>query len=420
MRVLILGKGGREHALAWKFSKSHRICGLFTAPGNAGTAEIGENIPALPINDPEAVVKECREKKIDLVFVGPEDPLSFGIVDALTASGIAVLGPNKRSAALESSKAFSKQFMQKHRIPTARAKVFTHLKDFSNYINKYSGKMVIKKNGLAAGKGVLESDNKEELLKFGEGILKSDSLLVEEYLEGYEITLLALTDGKSYILLPPCADFKKAKEGDRGANSGGMGAICPVPGVDKELLSTIERSIVKPTFDGIAREKLQYRGVLYFGLMITQQGPKLLEYNVRFGDPEAQVLLPVIKTDFADLCHAMINGKLNEITVEFNSDYYLGIVVASQGYPGVFETGKVVAPISALKEKEVLIFHSSTTHNSSGDVVTGGGRCFTVVGIGETLLAANKSAYEAAPLIIFEGSFYRKDIGLKFFPEIED
>lgn len=417
MKVLILGKGGREHTLAWKFSKSHRIAGLFISPGNAGTAELGENIPDVDICDPAAVVRVCREKDVNFVFVGPEAPLAAGIVDALAAEGISAFGPPKKSAVLESSKAFSKQFMGRHRIPTAKAKEFNNLKDFSAYLAKNKGPLVIKKNGLAEGKGVLESDDQETLYRFGENILRNDSVLVEEYLKGYEITLFALTDGKSYVLMPACSDFKKALDGDIGPNSGGMGAICPVPGIDSGMLNTIERTIIKPTFDGLVRDRLCYKGVLYFGLMITSQGPKLLEYNVRFGDPETQVVLPLLKGDFGDLCQTLVQEKLKDYTPAYSSCSALGIVIASGGYPGTYKTDKPVEPIPQFPEEDVLVFHSSTRINRDNRIVTGGGRCFTVVGLGENLLNANKKAYEAAAKVNFEGSFYRSDIGKRFFLE---
>ncbi len=416
MKVLILGKGGREHALAWKFAKSHRITGLYTAPGNAGTLCCGENIADINCEDPKAVLEICREKEIDLVFVGPEGPLAAGVVDILTDAGIAAIGPPKRSAVLESSKVFSKQFMQRHRIPTARSKEFSSKKDYTAYLRKFAGsKIVVKKNGLAAGKGVLESDDRDALHAFGERILESDSLLVEEYLKGYEITVLALTDGKNWTVMPPCADFKKSLDNDLGMNSGGMGAICPVPVVNAQLMAAIEKTIIKPTFDGLAKERLSYKGILYFGLMITKNGPKLLEYNVRFGDPEAQVLLPLVETDFGNICHALQAGKLAETTITYFNDFALGVVMASAGYPGDFETGKAVTVSGNPQEKQGLIFHSATTVDKDGTIRTGGGRCFTVVGFGDNLVSANKRAYETVNMVRYEGAYFRTDIGQRFF-----
>lgn len=420
MRILILGSGGREHALAWKFSKSNRISGLYIAPGNAGTAELGINISLDPL-DFDAVLRVCRENEINYIFVGPEAPLAAGIVDALQNSGINIIGPHKQAALLESSKTFSKKFMQKYSLPTAGAKEFKNVKAFDKYIQSLEGKVVIKKNGLAAGKGVLESADREELLAFGHDILQNDTLIVEEFLEGYEISIFALYDGKNYLTLPPCSDFKKAGENDTGPNTGGMGSICPVPWVDKELLEQIQRQIIAPTFRGINKEKLNYKGVLYFGLMITENGPKILEYNVRFGDPETQVLLSVIKTDFGNLIEAVAEGTLESISEISNTHSGVCVVVAGAGYPGSYKKGLPVVPIKKYDQSLINIFHASTTTDSRGTVLTGGGRCFSVVGKGEDTLSAATVAYENMELINFEGAWFRSDIGKKFYiDKIED
>lgn len=417
MRVLILGSGAREHTIAWKFARSNSIGGLYIAPGNAGTDELGENLGDVDILDPKSVLKACEKHNIDLVFVGPEQPLAAGIVDALEKERIPVIGPNKKSAQLESSKKFSKDFMIKHKIPTAAAKEFSSYSSFETYIKNTSGMVVIKKSGLAAGKGVLESDDHKELLDFGKKILKDDSLLVEEFLTGYEISIFALTDGKSFVLLPPCADFKKASEDDKGLNTGGMGAICPVPVVGDGLMDKIKKEVIDRTFRGLARDGLSFKGVLYFGLMITDKGPKLLEYNVRFGDPEAQVLLPLIDSDFGNLALAIVKQKLADFPLRISNNSALGVVVASKGYPGSYKKGVPVKPIPTFPEKVSMVFHASTTRDKDRKVLTGGGRCFTVVGIGPNLLNANVRAYEAVPRIEFEGAWYRNDIGKKFFME---
>ena len=392
MRILILGSGAREHALAWKFSKSNRISGLFIAPGNSGTEEVGTNINIDPLNF-DLVAKACKENKINYIFVGTETPLAAGIVDKLRGSGINIIGPHQKAAMLESSKTFSKRFMNKYNIPTAAAKEFNNLSEFENYLNQNTSKLVIKKSGLAAaGKGVLESDNKSELLSFGKNILKNDSLLAEEYLEGYEISIFALYDGKNYVILPACSDFKKAGENDTGPNTGGMGAICPVPWVDKNLMRRIDKEIVQPSFKGIAKENLNYKGVLYFGLMITEQGPKVLEYNVRFGDPETQALLPVIKTDFGNLIEAIAEGTLDNVPCITNTNSAVCVVIASSGYPDTYKKGVKVAPIKKFNEKHIHLFHSSTTRDEQGVIRTGGDRCFSVVGLGEDTLTAATAA----------------------------
>ena len=416
LKVLILGSGAREHTIAWKFSKSNRISGLFIAPGNAGTEEIGENLWGVDPEKSDDVIAACRENDIDLVFVGPEAPLSVGIVDALQNEDIQVIGPHKEAARLESSKEFSKEFMIRHGIPTAEAETVTTKKDLEKIIKQRNGKVVIKKNGLAAGKGVLESDDTDELISFGNGILKQkDTLLVEEFLTGYEISIFTMSDGKSYSILPPTADFKKAGEGDSGPNTGGMGAICPVPVVGKQLLADIEEKIVKPTFKGLEKDGLMYKGVLYFGLMITEQGPKLLEYNVRFGDPECQVLLPLIESDFGDFCDAIAKGRLDSFPLSISQKSALCVVVASGGYPGKYSKGKKVKPLPNFPEKDCIIFHASTKASDDHTALTGGGRCFSVVGLGPNLTNASVRAYEAAPQVKFDGAWFRKDIGKKFF-----
>jgi phosphoribosylamine--glycine ligase len=293
LRVLILGSGAREHALAWAFSKSKRISGLFVAPGNAGTENVATNLPDTDPKDHASVARACLDSRIDLVFVGPEAPLAAGIVDYLNNENIPVIGPTKKATKLESSKIFSKNFMMKYGIPTAKAVACRSDEDLLKALSVMKGKVVIKKNGLASGKGVLESDDHKAILAFAQHILAEDSLLVEEFLEGYEISVFAVTDGENYLTLPPCADFKKAGDGDTGPNTGGMGAICPVPWVDSALRKRIEEEIVAPTFRGAKEEGVAYRGILYFGLMITSEGPKVLEYNVRMGDPETQAGQPL-------------------------------------------------------------------------------------------------------------------------------
>lgn len=414
MKILVLGSGAREHAIAWKFSKSNRITGLYIAPGNAGTDELGENLDVNPL-DLDAVVQTCRQKKIDFVFVGPEGPLAAGIVDRLDQEKIPVFGPHREAAKLESSKTFSKQFMLRHRIPTARADEFRDFQSFKAAVLKSDGPMVVKKNGLASGKGVLESSDKEEMLAFGEAILRNDTLLLEEFLVGYEISLFALTDGSTFTLLPPTADFKKAFDGDKGSNTGGMGAICPVPVVDSKMIEKVKREIVEPTFKGMAQEGLQYKGVLYFGLMVTKKGPYLLEYNARFGDPETQVLLPVISSDFLNLCEAVHQGKLGQFNLQVSEDSSLGVVVASPGYPGTHPVDIPVSAIPKVQEKQSLIFHANTRIDSAKRVLTTGGRCFTVVGRAASMFDASRNAYETAAKIGFEGAWFRKDIGIKFF-----
>lgn len=415
MKALVIGSGAREHSLVWKFSTSKRISGLYTLPGNAGTAELGENIPDIDSSDFSGVISACRDRKINLVFVGPEAPLAAGLADSIAEAGINAVSPLKEAALLESSKVFSKQFMNRHNIPTAEAREFSDYEQFESYIKNGSGIRVVKKNGLAAGKGVLESGKEPVLLDFGKSITENDTLLVEEYLRGFEISVFALYDGKHYLLFPPCADFKKAGRDDTGPNTGGMGAICPVPGLDSELLKTIEEQIIAPTFEGIRSENLPYKGFLYFGLMITESGPKLLEYNARLGDPEAQVLLPLINSDFGNLMDAVAEQSLDKFPLQIDDISAVGVVVASGGYPGPYTKGIEVEPLPESQHKKKYIFHASTKTNSAGEIITGGGRCFTAVGLHKEILEAQRIAYSLAEQVRFEGAWYREDIGNKFF-----
>jgi phosphoribosylamine--glycine ligase len=413
MKVLILGNGAREHALAWKFSTSRRLCGLFVAPGNAGTASLGTNLPDVDPHDGEAVVAACRTHDIDLVFVGAEAYLEAGVVDVLNKAGIAAIGPDKHRAQLESSKVFSKAFMVRNGLPTAQAREFSTAKAYEEFVASVTGKIVVKKSGLAAGKGVLETDDRAEALAFGREILKTDKLLVEEFLTGFEISVFVLSDGKDYVVLPPTADFKKAQEGDRGPNTGGMGAICPVPLVDAALWKRVLAETVEPTMKALNKDGLNYKGIVFIGLMITADGPKILEYNARFGDPETQSLLSLIESDFGDLALAMAEGSLAEYRLELSKKVALGVVVAAPGYPGSYPKGLVVEPLVPAKDGSFRVFHASTT-GTPGAVVTGGGRCFTAVGVADTFEEAKRRAYQGAASVKFPGAWYRKDIGDKF------
>jgi phosphoribosylamine---glycine ligase len=425
VKVLVLGSGAREHALAWKLASGSRAVDVLVGPGNAGTPLVGANLPGVDPMNAASVISACRGGGVDCVFVGPEAPLAAGIVDALAAEGIPAVGPGKRAAQLESSKAFSKSFLVRNSIPTAEAVEFSDPAPFESYLRSRAGqRLVVKKSGLAAGKGVLESSDASEMSAFGSSILGGDRLLVEEFLEGWEVSIFGLSDGKSHVVLPPCTDFKKAYDGDTGPNTGGMGSICPVPWVDAALMESIRTRVVEPTYAALAREGLAYAGVLYFGLMITRQGPKVLEFNVRFGDPETQVLLPVLDLDFGALVEAMTTGTLADFAAGMTGPSgaapraapgaALGVVVASRGYPDSSEKGVAIEPVPDLPPDRVLVFHASTSLGTGGRARTGGGRCFTVVGLGADLRAASRNAYAAAGAVRFDGAWFRGDIGRKF------
>jgi phosphoribosylamine---glycine ligase len=417
MRILVLGSGGREHALAWKLAASSRVERVYIGPGNAGTPGVGTNLPGVNLLAFDTVEAACRENRIDCVFVGPEVPLAAGVVDFLASRKIPAIGPDRKSAQLESSKAFSKAFLVRNGLPTAVAEEFADRAPFERFVRGQAGRrLVVKKSGLAAGKGVLESADQEELIAFGTSILREDSLLVEEFLEGWEVSIFGLSDGKDFIVLPPCTDFKKAHDGDTGPNTGGMGSICPVPWVTENLMTTIRQQVVDPTYAALRREGIGYAGVLYFGLMVTARGPMILEFNVRFGDPEAQVLLPVLGADLGSLFEAMTTGTLartGTLAIAPASPAALGVVVASRGYPERSEKGSRVAPLPASPPGSV-VFHASTLCDPAGQVLTGGGRCFTAVGMGRDLAEASGRAYAAAATVSFDGAWFRRDIGRKF------
>jgi phosphoribosylamine---glycine ligase len=415
MKVLVLGSGAREHALVWKLAASPRVSRVFAGPGNAGTSEQGTNLPAVTPTDFATVEQACRENGIDCVFVGPEGPLAEGVVDHLASRKIPAIGPSRSAARLESSKAFSKSFLVRNNLPTARAEEFNDAAAFERWVRGQAGRrLVVKKSGLASGKGVLESTDADELVAFGTQILREDALLVEEFLEGWEVSIFGLSDGRDFLVLPPCTDFKKAHDGDTGPNTGGMGSICPVPRADEALLARIRTSVVEPTYEALKKEGLCYSGVLYFGLMITSSGPHVLEFNVRFGDPETQVLVPMLGADLGELCEAMVSNSIARVKISPPAGAALGVVVASRGYPESSQKGALVTGLPKPAAGKSLVFHASTVRDSGGATRTGGGRCFTAVGLGRTLSEAGERAYDAAAGVAFDGAWHRRDIGRKF------
>lgn len=417
MKILLIGSGGREHALAWKMSQSSRCEKLFIAPGNAGTAQVGENVAIDPGNF-DSVYGLIREENIDLVVVGPEQPLVAGITDYLEARKIAVIGPNKMAAQLEGSKDFSKTFMKKYGIPTAAYASFSSGQEAEAfaYLESQSLPIVIKASGLAAGKGVLICESYDharsvaaEMLSgqaFGEA---GTTIVVEEFLTGIEISVFVLTDGKSYKLLPSAKDYKRIGEGDTGLNTGGMGAVSPVPFADDAFMERVQREIVQPTLDGLQAEGILYKGFIFIGLMVTADGtPYLLEYNVRMGDPETEVVLPRLESDLVELFEGVRDGNLDEKEIHFRSDTCTTVMLVSGGYPGAYEKGKVITQPESVQGS--LIFHAGTTLRD-GEVLTNGGRVITVSSFGDSIEAAIQQSLENADRISFEGKYFRKDIG---------
>ncbi|MCL2072377.1 MAG: phosphoribosylamine--glycine ligase [Marinilabiliaceae bacterium] len=419
MNILILGSGGREHALGWKIRQSPLTKHLFFAQGNAGTASLGININ-VDYNDFEAVKQTVLENKIDLVVVGPEEPLVKGIVNYFfndkELNGVKIIGPSKNGAQLEGSKDFAKKFMHRHNIPTAR---YLSIKSHNivaamDFMKQLQPPYVLKADGLAGGKGVLIIDDYAQAClelknmhagKFGDA---SKIVVIEEFLKGSELSVFVLTDGENYLILPEAKDYKRIGEGNTGLNTGGMGAISPVPAADTDFMKKVEEQIIKPTINGIKSEKIGYKGFIFFGIMNVNGNPYLIEYNVRMGDPETQVVLPRLKNDIVDLFIALHNKQLQEKTIEIYNGFVVTIVLVSGGYPENYNKGIKILNIENVDNS--ILFHSGTAIEY-GKLVTNGGRVFAVTSFGETIESAREQAIDSANLINFEGKYFRKDIG---------
>lgn len=426
MKVLVVGNGGREHALAWKIRQSPRLTHLWIAPGNAGTAEEGENVP-IAADDIAGLVAFAKKQRVDLVVVGPEVPLTLGLVDALAKEKIKAFGPSKAAAQLEGSKIFCKLLLRQADVPTADYQVFRDADSAMRYIkarypNEYEKTpVVVKADGLASGKGVIVCSRREDALDAIDRIGRKNEfgkagaqMVIEERLEGPEVSILAITDGKTILTLPPAQDHKAAFDGDTGPNTGGMGAYSPTPVITQELIETIEDQILVPTIHTMKRNRKPFRGVLYAGLMLTQSGPKVLEYNVRFGDPECQPLLMRLQSDLLDILEATVDGRLNEIDPPvWDPRPAICVVMASQGYPGEYENGRSIRGLDvAAAIPDVKVFHAGTTL-VDGQVVTNGGRVLGVTALGSSLAAAKLQAYTAVQAIRWPGAWCRKDISDK-------
>lgn len=426
MKVLVVGSGGREHALAWKISKSPRLTRLWVAPGNAGTALEAENAP-IAADDIAGLVAFAKKEKVDLVVVGPEVPLTLGLVDALAKEKIRAFGPSKAAAQLEGSKVFCKLLLRQADVPTAEYQAFRDADSAMRYIKaRYPNErdkapVVIKADGLASGKGVIVCSRRDDALEAIDRIARKNEfgragsqLIIEERLEGPEVSVLAITDGKTILTLPPAQDHKAAHDGDKGPNTGGMGAYSPTPVITPEMIETIEDQILVPSIHTMKRNRKPFRGVLYAGLMLTQTGPKVLEYNVRFGDPECQPLLMRLQSDLIDILEATVDGRLNEIDPPvWDPRPAICVVMASQGYPGEFEKGRVITGLEAANAiADVKVFHGGTKLQD-GQVVTDGGRVLGVTALGNSLAAAKLQAYTAVQAIRWPGAWCRKDISDK-------
>jgi phosphoribosylamine--glycine ligase len=423
--VLLIGGGGREHALAWKLAQSPRLGKLWlTDASNAALAALGEPCPVpLDMKQLFRFQRWCDTAQIHLVIVGPEAPLGDGVADALATAGRLVFGPTKAGAQIECDKTFAKQLMRQAAVPSAEARIFDRADSAREYITAHEEPCVIKASGLAAGKGVIVCDTQAEALDaldlimiqraFGDA---GNKIIIEEKLVGQEISVLALVDGRTIWLLDPAQDHKQVGEGDRGPNTGGMGAYCPTPLMDSDMLETIEREIFVPTIDALRREGIEYRGVLYAGLMLTPGGPKVLEFNCRFGDPECQPLMARLQGDLLVICWATASGTLADVALDFDDRVACCVVMCSAGYPGSYEKGKLITGLEdaeAMGEKkgDVIVFHAGTKRNKEGELITNGGRVLGVTALAGDLQAARDLANAACARIHFDGAFFRHDIG---------
>jgi phosphoribosylamine--glycine ligase len=419
MKVLVIGSGGREHALVWKLSQSPRVDKVFCAPGNAGISEIAECVDIKPDNI-DALLDFVKYNWIDLTVVGPEAPLTAGVVDAFVKEERRIFGPDKLGAQLEGSKIFAKDFMRKYGIPTAEYKTFSSYSQAEEYVRLKGAPIVVKADGLAAGKGVIVAETVDEAIHALKMIMKDkvfgdagNRVVVEQCLRGEEASFMVLTDGKTVVPLATSQDHKQVFDGDKGPNTGGMGAYSPAPVVTNELRKNIMQSIIDPLIKGLSKERINYRGVIYVGLMICNGKPYVLEFNCRFGDPEAQPVLVRLNSDLFDLLKATAEGKLKNVKVSWKSEASVCVVLASKGYPGSYEKGKVIKGLDSFKnDKNVVIFHAGTSL-SNGEIVTSGGRVLGVTALGNDIKTAQKNAYRAIEKIHFEGMHYRKDIADK-------
>ena len=418
MKVLIVGGGGREHAIAWKLAQSPKVEKLYCAPGNAGIASVAECVN-IGVMDFDKLTAFAQEKEIDLTVVAPDDPLAAGAVDAFEASGLRAFGPRKNAAILEGSKAFSKDLMKKYNIPTASYETFDSAEEAIAYLETANMPIVLKADGLALGKGVLICNTRKEA-KAGVQTLMLDKqfgaagnrIVIEEFMTGREVSVLSFVDGKNIQVMTSAQDHKRAKDGDEGLNTGGMGTFSPSPFYTKEVDDFCRKHIYQPTVDAMREEGREFKGIIFFGLMLTEKGPKVLEYNARFGDPETQVVLPRMKNDLAEVFEACIDGTLDQIELEFADNAAVCVVLASQGYPEHYEKGYVISGLERFEDQDgYYVFHAGSRLDNQGNVVTNGGRVLGVTALGADLKEARTNAYKAVHWVEFENKYMRHDIG---------
>jgi len=415
--VLVVGSGGREHALLWKLKQSHYVGNVFCSPGNAGIAQIARTID-IKSEDISSLVEFAQKNRIDMTVVGPEVPLVMGIVDEFEKRSLKIFGPSRLAAQLEGSKVFSKQFMKENKIPTADFKIFNDVEEAKDYVSNKNAPLVVKADGLAAGKGVIVCKNNKEALdaidkimvekKFGDA---GNKIIIEDFLKGEEVSILAISDGKNFVTLLPSQDHKRIFDNDKGPNTGGMGAYAPTPIINDELNEKIEKEIIEPTINGMIKNKTPFKGCLYLGLMITDKGPKVLEYNCRFGDPEIQPVLSMLETDLYEILKASIDGNINSIEILNKNGAACCVVMASGGYPGEYEKGKIIYGLEKVP-RDVFVFHAGTALKN-GKIVTAGGRVLGVTGTGNDISSAIKTSYDGVSRIKWEKEYHRNDIGQK-------
>jgi phosphoribosylamine--glycine ligase len=417
LKILVVGSGAREHTLVWKLAQSPKVKEIYAAPGNAGMARIAHNLD-IKAEDIEVLLKTAKDLRIDLTVIGPENPLAKGIVDLFLKSGLAIFGPSQKAAEIESSKVFAKELMQRHGIPCAKSASFSDYEQANEYLQKQKPPIVIKADGLAAGKGVIIAESVKEAREALESMMQAkafgtagDKVVIEEHLFGREMSFFVFTDGRTIAPTVPACDYKRIFDGNKGPNTGGMGSYSPPQFYNEVLGNIIMKTIMEPVVLAMVDEGRPYKGALYGGLIITNNVPKVIEFNARLGDPETQVVLPRLKTDLVDIMLAVVDNKLDKINIEFTDNACVGVVMASGGYPGSYKTG---FPISGLDDvdKDIMVFHAGTKAGDAGQVLTSGGRVLTVAATGRNLTEAREKVYKNINRIHFEGCYYRKDIAL--------